>query len=429
MGLWLGFWSSSRFGLTRNNYIAIYVTLAIVQALLMFLFTTSVSNLGSLSSHRLLDQATNKVIRSPQSFHDTQPLGRIINRLSRDANVVDNQLPDALRMFLYTMVLIASIIALLIYYFPYFAIALVPLIALFLFATAYFRITTRALKHHEAVLCGKMFAQFSESVSGVSTVRAFGFQNTFIQSLREAIDNMNSAGFLNNSSQRWLATRLDLVANTMVLTVGLLVVSKRAVMHPIRQLTEVQTGMNAMERLHEYATSLDTEPDQPFNALSIQECWPQKGEIVMDNVQMRYRSGLPLVLNNLNMAIHGGEKIGIVGRTGAGKSSITAALFRLVELSGGRITIDGKDISRLGLRDLRGRIEVIAQDPTLFKGTIRSNLDLWSALRKAGLLARPTPTHRTFTRSPSRQPDHCLRRGYFICVYLRRDRLRRLGCH
>ncbi|KAF2113639.1 P-loop containing nucleoside triphosphate hydrolase protein [Lophiotrema nucula] len=413
MGLWLGFWTSNRFALSRNNYVAIYVCLAISQALLMFLFTASISNLGSISSRRTLDRATEKVMRSPQSFHDTQPLGRIINRLSRDADVVDNQLPDALRMFLYTMVLITSVIAMLIYYFPYFAAALVPIILLFLFATSYFRVTARSLKRHEAVLRGKMFARFSESVSGVSTIRAFGLQTTFVHSVRSAIDDMNAAYYLTNSSQRWLATRLDLVANTMVLTVGLLVVAKRNVLHPsisgvllayllsmihviqlvVRQLAEVQNGMNSMERLHEYATALETEPEHQSNAISVTEAWPLRGEITFSNIHMRYRPHLPFVLDDLNLKFRGGEKIGIVGRTGAGKSSITTALFRIVELSKGSICVDGFDISRLALKDLRKRVAIITQDPTLFKGTIRSNLDPFDEysdldlhLRKTGLL-------------------------------------------
>ncbi|KAF2021110.1 ABC multidrug transporter-like protein [Aaosphaeria arxii CBS 175.79] len=403
MGLWLGFWTSDRFHLSRDSYIAIYVALAVSQALLMFFFTASVSNLGSIASRRTLDKATEKVIRSPQSFHDTQPLGRIITRLSRDADVVDNQLPDAL------------LIALLIYYFPYFAIALVPILALFLFATSYFRVTARTLKRHEAVLRSKLFARFSESVSGVSTIRAFGLQTTFTNTIRDAIDGMNAAYYLTKASERWLATRLDLVANMMVLTVGLLVVISRDAIHPsisgvllayllsmihviqlvVRQLAEVQNGMNSMERLHEYATALETEREASEHTVETSPSWPERGEIVLQDVQMRYRPELPLVLNHLNLHVHGGQKIGIVGRTGAGKSSITQVLFRLVDLAGGRVIIDGVDLSTVALSELRSKVSIITQDPTLFKGTIRSNLDpfdqhpdmdLWDAVRKAGLL-------------------------------------------
>lgn len=415
MGLWLGFWTSNRFHMSRNQYIAIYVALAMSQALFMFLFTASISNFGSTSSRRTLDRATEKVMRSPQAWHDTQPLGRIIGRLSRDADVVDNQLPDALRMFLYTMILIATVIAMLTYYLPYFAIALVPILAVFLFATTYFRLTARSLKRHEAQLRSKLFARFSESVSGVVAIRAFGRQETFIRTIRTAVDDMNGAYYLTKAAERWLAMRLDLVANAMVLSVGLLVVIKRDVLHPsisgvllayllsmihviqlvVRQLAEVQTGMVSMERVHEYATALDTEPeDAPIHP---PPSWPATGKFTMRSVCMRYRPDLPLALNSINMTVRSGEKIGIVGRTGAGKSSITQGFFRLVELSSGTIMIDNIDIGLIPLQTLRERITIITQDPTMFQGSIRSNLDpfetysdleLHAVLRKVGLMHR-----------------------------------------
>jgi ABC-type multidrug transport system fused ATPase/permease subunit len=161
----------------------------------------------------------------------------------------------------------------------------------------------------------------------------------------------------------------------------------------VRQLAEVENGMNAVERLHYYGTELEEEA--PLKTIEVRKTWPEKGEIIFDNVEMRYRPGLPLVLQGLSMHIKGGERVGIVGRTGAGKSSIMSTLFRLVELSGGHITIDGLDISTVGLHDLRSRLAIIPQDPALFKGTVRSNLDpfgehtdleLWSALRQADLV-------------------------------------------
>jgi ABC-type multidrug transport system fused ATPase/permease subunit len=155
----------------------------------------------------------------------------------------------------------------------------------------------------------------------------------------------------------------------------------------------VENGMNAVERLLHYGTALEEEA--PEHTIDVRPSWPEKGEIVFDNVEMRYRASLPLVLKGLSMHVKGGERIGIVGRTGAGKSSIMSTLFRLVEISGGHITIDGIDIATIGLHDLRSRLAIIPQDPTLFHGTVRSNLDpfsehsdleLWSALRQADLV-------------------------------------------
>jgi ABC-type multidrug transport system fused ATPase/permease subunit len=161
----------------------------------------------------------------------------------------------------------------------------------------------------------------------------------------------------------------------------------------VRQLAEVENNMNATERLHYYGSELGQEA--PLKLRDVPDSWPQAGAITFDKVEMRYRPELPLVLKGLDFHVRGGERMGIVGRTGAGKSSIMSALFRLTELSSGQVKIDDIDISTVGLSDLRSRLSIIPQDPTLFRGTIRSNLDpfsehsdldLWAALRKADLV-------------------------------------------
>lgn len=224
---------------------------------------------------------------------------------------------------------------------------------------------------------------------------------------------MDSAYFLTFSNQRWLTVRLDAVGWLMVFVTSILVVTSRFNVDPsisglvlsfilsisqllqftVRQLAEVENSMNATERIHYYGTKLEEEA--PLHLRRMDEIWPQSGQITFKNVEMRYRAGLPLVLQGLSLDIKGGERIGIVGRTGAGKSSIMSALFRLTELSGGSITIDGIDISTIGLHDLRSRLAIIPQDPALFRGTVRSNLDpfnehsdleLWSALRQSHLI-------------------------------------------
>jgi ATP-binding cassette, subfamily C (CFTR/MRP), member 1 len=379
---------------------------------MMFLFSVSLSVLGTQASKHMLRDAMHHVMRAPMSFFDTTPLGRITNRFSKDIDTMDNNLTDAIRMYLMSIGQIFATFALIIAYFHYFAVALGPLFLFFLFAASYYRSSAREIKRHEAVQRSSVFSRFSESVVGVSTIRAYGLQNHFAEGVRDSIDAMNGCYFLTFANQRWLSIRLDIIGNLLILTVGVLVVTSRFTVNPsigglvlsyilsivqmiqmtVRQLAEVENNMNCAERLQYYATDLEEEPSKQRD---VRDSWPEKGEIVFKDIEMRYRKGLPLVLKGLNLHVGAGERIGIVGRTGAGKSSIMTTLFRMVELSGGSITIDGVNIADVGLEDLRTRMSIIPQDPTLFKGTVRSNLDpfglhadldLWSALRQAGLV-------------------------------------------
>ena len=411
--LWLSWWTSNQFGFTVGQYIGAYAALGFVQAFMMFAFSVSLTTLGTRASRVMLHNAMTRVLRAPMSFFDTTPLGRITNRFAKDVDIMDNNLTDAMRMYFFTLAMITSVFILIIVYFHYFAIALGPLFLMFLFSASYYRSSAREIKRHESVLRSEVFARFSEAVSGTASIRAYGLQNHFVNGIFKAVDQMNSAYYLTFSNQRWLSVRLDAIGNLLVFTTGILVVTSRFNVSPsigglvlsyilsivqmiqftVRQLAEVENAMVSTERLYYYGTQLDEEP--PLHLKDIPDSWPQKGEIVFDEVQMRYREGLPLVLQGLNMTVAGGERIGIVGRTGAGKSSIMSTLFRLVELSGGTISIDGVNIAQVGLKDLRTRLAIIPQDPTLFRGTIRSNLDpfnehtdleLWSALRQSDLV-------------------------------------------
>jgi ABC-type multidrug transport system fused ATPase/permease subunit len=411
--LWLSYWTSSKWNLGLGVYIGVYAALGVSQALLMFAFSVALTVLGTKASKVMLNRAIHRVLRAPMSFFDTTPMGRITNRFSKDVDTMDNNLTDSMRMFFLTMVMILSVFILIIAYYYYFVIALVPLTVMFVFSANYYRSSARELKRHEAVLRSVVFARFSESLNGQATIRAFGVEKAFQQRVDESVDSMDGAYFLTFANQRWLSTRLDALGNLLVFTVGILVVTSRFSINPstgglvlsyilsivqmiqftVRQLAEVENNMNSTERIHYYGTQLEEEA--PLHLGEVRPTWPEKGSIEFDNVQMRYRDGLPLVLKGLTMQVRAGERIGVVGRTGAGKSTIMSTLFRLVELSGGSISIDGVNIATIGLHDLRSRLAIIPQDPTLFRGTIRTNLDpfnqhtdleLWNALRQADLV-------------------------------------------
>ncbi|KAK5996011.1 ABC-type transporter cicA [Cladobotryum mycophilum] len=383
--LWLSYWISNKFHLSTGQYIGIYAGLGSLQAVLLFLFSMAVSMPGMKASGAMLQSAISRVIHAPMSFFDTTPLGRILNRVSRDVEVMDNRLVNALRIYCFTVASVNAMFALIIAFFHYFAIALVPLFVIYIGAMMYYRKSAREVNRLESLLRSHVFAKFSEGLGGVGPIRAYGVKQRFINDLRASIDNMNGAYYLTFSNQGWLSMRLDLISTSLILTMGLLVVTSRFAVHPsigglvlnfvlaigqmlqlaTRQLDDLETGMNAVQRLHYYSTELEEEA--PL---------------------------CPKIEARLSLHIRGGERIGIIGRTGAGKSSIITALFRLVELSTGSISIDGLDISSLRLHDVRSRLAIIPQDPVLFRGTVRSNLDpfnehtdmeLLSALGLAGL--------------------------------------------
>ena len=412
--LWLSYWTADTFGFPMGEYIGIYAALGVAQALLMFTYSLSVALFGTAASRTMLHAAMARVLRAPMSFFDTTPLGRITNRFSKDVDVMDNTLTDALRMFSFTMAMISSVVILIAVFFPYFLVAVGPLLLAFIAAAGYYRASAREVKRLEANARSHVFARFAEGVSGVASVRAYGLQARFGAELRRVVDDMDAAYYLTFANQRWLSVRLDAVAALLVLVTGLLVVTSRFAVSPaisglvlsyilsivqmmqfsVRQLAEVENAMNSTERVWHYGTALAQEPPARV-APGPPPDWPATGAIAFDHVHLRYRPGLPRVLRGLDLRVAGGERVALVGRTGAGKSSVLGALFRLVDPCAGAIRIDGRDVARLGLQDLRDAMAIIPQDPTLFRGTVRSNLDpfgrhsdleLWTALRRAGLV-------------------------------------------
>ncbi|KAK8014355.1 ABC transporter family protein [Apiospora arundinis] len=419
--LWLAWWSSQRFStLTTNQYIAIYASLAVGQAIFTYLFGFILAVCCTRSSQRMLHQAVNSVLHAPMSFFDTTPLGRHTNRFSTDVEVTDYSLTEALRMFLTSLSGLTAIFVVIIVYFNWFAIAVVCLLAFLTFLASYYRATAREVKRWESIFRSVVFVRFIEGLKGASTIRTFGMDHEFGRKLRCALDDVNSALFTTYGVQRWLGLRQDVAATLLVVIMGILVLVERYDQHPsisglvlslmlnavqvtqvvVREWADVEGSMNAVERLYTYAVDLPQEglDDEnkfvagPAKALGPQT-WLQKGEVIFDNVRLRYRPGLAESLRGVNLHIKPGEHVAIVGRTGAGKSSMVNALFRTTELSGGSITIDAKDIASLRLQDLRRALSIIPQDADLFSGTVRSNLDpfddlpddtqLWDALRAA----------------------------------------------
>ena len=318
---------------------------------------------------------------------------------------------ESFRMFAVTLFNTISTFAVILTATPWFAAPMVPIFLLYYFVQSRYRAISRELKRIDSMRRSPLYSLLGETLNGLPTIRAYGEQERFIETNNKLIDDSISPSYLLNCTTRWLGVRFELFGAFLLFTAGLFGVITRDTISPavfglslsyasqvtnglnwcIRQFTETEIAMNAVERLSFYFTDL---PQEGLPLLNKEPplAWPSEGTITFNNVSMKYAPDLPLVLQNLSFSIYQHEKIGIVGRTGSGKSSLMQILFRIHEPSSGSITIDGVDISRLALKTLRKSLGIIPQDPVLFLGTVRSNLDpfhtytdadIWDALTRA----------------------------------------------
>ena len=373
------------------NFVSIFATL-----LRVFLILTC----GLRASRKMFARLLSAVLHAPMSFFDTTPIGRIINRFSSDMNIIDSKLVDTLRMYISTLFAIGSTIIVISTVTPIFTLCLIPILIFYALQQAYFTVAYRELKRLDSIGRSPIYALLGETLDGVSTIRAFGAQDTFSERLNSMLDRQQHAYYLTSAAQCWLGIRLE-IAGTLIVTfaclssvlqhgqkggdetfAGLagLAISyalnvTQSLNWSVRMASDFEANMVAVERVEQYC-SIKSEAARTTSAdAMVPANWPQKGEIQFIGAKLRYRPELPLVLKGLDIHIPAGAKVGVVGRTGAGKSTLMVAMLRIAELCEGRILIDGVDHSSLGLAKVRSKISVIPQDPVLFSGTIRSNLD------------------------------------------------------
>ena len=345
------------------------------------------------------------------SFFETTPSGRILNRFSSDIYRVDEVLARTFNMLFvncarafYTLILIAVST-------PIFVALIFPLAAIYLYIQRYYLRTSRELKRLDSISRSPIYAHFQESLGGIKTIRAYRQQSRFALENEWRVDANLRAYFPSIHANRWLAVRLEFIGSFIILaaasfaiisvatgsglSAGLVGLAMSYALQIttslnwiVRQTVEVETNIVSVERVLEYARLPGEAPDI-ISKHRPKISWPGQGAVDFHDYSTRYRAGLDLVLKNINLHIKSHEKIGVVGRTGAGKSSLTLALFRIIEPVAGNISIDGLNTSTIGLFDLRGRLAIIPQDAALFEGTIRDNLDpghihddteLWSVL-------------------------------------------------
>ncbi|RLV89993.1 Metal resistance protein YCF1 [Spathaspora sp. JA1] len=417
---WLKHWSevNSKYGYNPDivKYLGVYFLLGIgfsgaslIQNCFLWIFCSI------QGSKKLHNRMAVSVLRAPMTFFETTPIGRVLNRFSNDVYKVDEVLGRVFNMFFSNTVKVSLTLVIICYSTWQFVFLILPLGILYIYYQQYYLRTSRELRRLDSVSRSPIFANFQESLTGVSVIRAYGKEERFKYLNQTRIDRNMCAYHPAINANRWLAVRLEFLGSFIILgaaglsiltlksghlTAGLVGLSVSYALQVtqslnwiVRMTVEVETNIVSVERILEYSRLVSEAPEIiPDNRPPVN--WPHDGEIHFQDYSTKYRPELDLVLKNINLDIKPREKIGIVGRTGAGKSSITLALFRIIEKFGGGITIDGIDTSSIGLYDLRHRLSIIPQDSQVFEGSIRSNLDptdeftddqIWRALELSHL--------------------------------------------
>ncbi|KAK2048585.1 ABC transporter [Colletotrichum somersetense] len=384
---------------------------------------------GSLTaSKKIHNDLISRVSRAKFKFFDVTPLGQLMNRFSKDLEAVDQEVaPIAIGVFGCALGILVTVI-LITWVTPGFLVAGVFITAAYWFVGAFYLRASRDLKRLESVQRSPLFQQFGETLSGMTTIRAYGDERRFIRENLSKINVQTRPFIYLWAANRWLAFRTDVLGDLVSFFAGVFIIISLGtgtvdpgsagislsyaigftenVLWLIRLYAINEQNMNSVERIKEYL-DVEQEADPVVEKNRPPENWPSQGSVEFINYSTRYRADLEPVLRNLTFKIDPREKVGIVGRTGAGKSSLALAIFRALEADEGKILIDDIDIGLIGLRDLREAITIVPQDPTLFMGTIRSNLDpfdaytdeqIFEALRKVQLIGPHESTSRPTTR-------------------------------
>eukprot|EP00698_Gefionella_okellyi_P017609 TRINITY_DN5180_c0_g1_i1.p1 TRINITY_DN5180_c0_g1~~TRINITY_DN5180_c0_g1_i1.p1 ORF type:complete len:1377 (-),score=356.53 TRINITY_DN5180_c0_g1_i1:83-4213(-) len=397
--VWLNLWSNYN-GPTDYSFqqklLGVYGGLSGANAILSLIRSMMFVVFSVAASRALHAKLLTGVLRYPTSFFDTNPLGRVINRFTKDIDFIDLLLPQSMQVVLVTGFVMCTAVAVASSFQPIILAVLGPLVIIFYFIAYFYRHSSVELQRLESLSRSPIFASFSEVLTGVSSIRAYHAQPRFAAK-NSAQVNQNTRAYLTlQVANQWLGVRLDSLCYILVylastflvifrdnpsisnpLSSGLILTNILTVMNFLNrtaiQYTDTETKMSAVERVEEYAALPEEAP--AITDVRPPVHWPSRGEIIFENVYMRYRPGLPYVVKDISLTFDAGKKVGVVGRTGAGKSSVMLLLFRIVELAQGNIHVDGVNISQIGLKDLRSRLAIIPQEPALFSGTVRSNLD------------------------------------------------------
>ncbi|CAI8586992.1 unnamed protein product [Vicia faba] len=398
-----------------TTLIEVYVGLAVGSALCILVRALLLVTFGYKTATILFNKMHLAIFRAPMSFFDSTPSGRILNRASTDQSAVDTDIPYQIGSFAFSLILLLGIIIVMSQVAWQVFIVFIPVIAISIYYQRFYLPSARELSRLCGVCKAPIIQHFAETISGTSTIRSFDQQSRFHAANMKLTDGYSRPKFNIAAAMEWLCIRLDMMSSiTFVSSLMFLISIPPGIINPGLAGLAVTYGLNlnqiqawviwnicnlenkiiSVERILQY-TSIQSEPPLVLEEENRPAAsWPAYGEVDIRNLQVRYASHLPLVLRGLTCTFRGGLKTGIVGRTGSGKSTLIQTLFRLIEPTAGEVIIDSINISAIGLHDLRSRLSIIPQDPTMFEGTVRSNLDpleeynddqIWEALDKCQL--------------------------------------------
>ncbi|XP_026193806.1 canalicular multispecific organic anion transporter 2 [Cyclospora cayetanensis] len=444
--VWLSNWADKRVQTTTGISLCVFAALGAAHVVVSVLSYLNVSEGTVTAARHFHEQLLRSILDAPMKFFDMTPTGRLLNRLTKSIYGIDEALPSALLSYVTTLITCLLTLSVISVVFPSFLLVVIPLLFYYASVQNFYVPTSRQLQRIETVSRSPVISHFQETLEGTETIRAYREEARFFAVSAARLDANSKIYYMSIAANRWLAVRLELVGAAVVCSSALFAVLGRGIITGglgglavsyalsvtqqlnwlVRMASDRETAIVSVERVRDYSEGIDAERLEPtvgvppstaagqpvFAATAataaaagaerslvswrekLPEGWPLEGAVEVRDLCVRYRPDLPLVLKGISFCIRSGERVGLVGRTGAGKSSLLVSLLRLVEPCGGSILIDGVDIQTVGLRFLRSRFAIIPQDPVLFEGSLRFNVDaqgehsdeeIWQALEGAHL--------------------------------------------
>ena len=393
--LWLGYWTENQEQSKNTFYFLIFSLFGVVGCAFTFCKLKVQSNCNIRASRTIHKEMVESLIKAPiPTFHETVPKGQILNRFSSDINSIDRGGMDSFLNILSTAISFVTCIGICAYYEIYSLLTIPPILFLGLKISTFYRNSSRELQRMESGKRSPVLNLCNEVIPGTTTIRAFGFQQKYLSLFHERVDEHLKLRIITNGCNQWYDMNLDLISFSFVaflITFTILFKDKfsasavaiiytycdkmkSSLITELHTLTSFESSMIGYERCVEYTKCPSEAPAKNPSDDSLGN-WPSKGQIEFVNFSVKYRPDTEIVLKNISFKIQGNEKVGIVGRTGSGKSTITLCLFRILEATEGKIMIDDVDISSVGLDKLRNNLTIIPQDPALMEGTLRYNID------------------------------------------------------